>query len=89
MNLGDGPETQALQELRCESCRKLLFKGLLVLCFIQIKCRRCGRLVTIHRLEKPQDSISYSSLLNSLKSIGTDVSNRPQKVDTESNDQVT
>ena len=36
--------SESLQEYRC-SCGKLLFKGLLVIGAIEIKCKRCGVLV--------------------------------------------
>jgi len=31
-----------LQEYRCASCKKLLFKGVIAESIIEIKCKRCG-----------------------------------------------
>jgi phage FluMu protein Com len=39
-------EQPNLKEYRC-SCNKLLFKGVLIDCKIEIKCRRCGGIKTI------------------------------------------
>jgi len=39
-------EKPNLNEYRC-SCNKLLFKGVLTDCKIEIKCRRCGEIKTI------------------------------------------
>lgn len=35
-----------LQEFRCE-CGKLLFKGELVSCKIEVKCRKCHKLMLV------------------------------------------
>ncbi|KKU78661.1 MAG: hypothetical protein UY04_C0030G0011 [Parcubacteria group bacterium GW2011_GWA2_47_7] len=34
------------QEYRCNSCQKLLFKGILVDSEVEVKCRGCGSLNT-------------------------------------------
>lgn len=39
-----------LQEYRC-SCGKLLFKGSLAFCSVEIKCRRCGLIVSVEQLD--------------------------------------
>jgi phage FluMu protein Com len=35
-----------LREYRCQSCNKLLFKGLLVDSTVEIKCKGCATLTT-------------------------------------------
>lgn len=40
-----GMETH-IREYRCDGCSKLLFKGLLVDSAVEVKCRRCNRLVS-------------------------------------------
>ncbi len=39
-------ESAILNEYRCE-CGKLLFKGILSVCKVEIKCKRCGAVKTI------------------------------------------
>jgi len=36
------------QEYRCHTCRKLLFKGVLVDSQVEVKCRGCAGLSTFH-----------------------------------------
>lgn len=36
---------------RCRDCGKLLCKGALLVCVLEIKCKRCGRLQTFSNLE--------------------------------------
>jgi hypothetical protein len=43
-------ECDYLRDFRCDACGKLLFKGILMMCSIQIKCRKCGNLVNFSRL---------------------------------------
>ena len=37
-------EGNTLNEYRCNNCGKLLFKGELKDCTIEIKCKRCGEI---------------------------------------------
>jgi phage FluMu protein Com len=37
-------EKVILNEYRCDNCGKLLFKGKLEECIIEIKCRRCAEI---------------------------------------------
>ena len=46
----DDMETLPLLEYRC-SCGKLLFKGALLLCVVEVKCRRCGAVHLTEQLE--------------------------------------
>lgn len=41
-----------LEEYRCKSCRRLLFKGTLGMGFIEVKCSRCGTVSLIHSFDK-------------------------------------
>lgn len=41
-------ETMLLNEYRCPSCGKLLFKGLLVDSEVEAKCRGCGEVHVFH-----------------------------------------
>lgn len=45
-----------LSEYRC-TCGKLLFKGVLFLSAIEIKCKRCGEIRRIHTADKKSRSI--------------------------------
>jgi phage FluMu protein Com len=38
-----------LQEYRCQHCRKLLFKGVLVEAEVQVLCRSCKDVTTINK----------------------------------------
>lgn len=40
------------QEYRCETCAKLLFKGVLVDSKVEVKCRGCGAVTTFTGVEK-------------------------------------
>jgi len=40
------------QQFRCETCKKLLFKGVLVDSEVEVKCRGCGNMNTYHGLSK-------------------------------------
>ena len=33
-----------LREFRCETCKKLLFKGVFIASLIELKCRSCGHM---------------------------------------------
>ena len=37
-----------LEQIRCESCQKLLFRGIVGLGFIEVKCSRCGHVNVIN-----------------------------------------
>lgn len=40
------------KEYRCNSCHKLLFKGVLVDSEVEVKCRGCGGLNTFHGISQ-------------------------------------
>ena len=40
--------THAYKEYRCFSCKKLLFRGAILEGEIEVKCKRCQNLTTIH-----------------------------------------
>ena len=41
------PMSACLTEYRCRSCRKLLFKGLLVEGSVEVKCRQCHAVTVV------------------------------------------
>ena len=53
-----------LQAYRCTSCGKLLFKGVLIVSTIQVKCRKCGTLATFGRLDDITDEDQFSLLVD-------------------------
>lgn len=57
-------EPLPLKEYRCD-CGKLLFKGMLAIGFVEVKCRRCGRLKLMTGLVNDVfDSESCTIMLN-------------------------
>lgn len=40
--------SRALDQIRCENCQKLLFRGIVGLGFIEVKCSRCGHVNVIN-----------------------------------------
>lgn len=57
-------DTGFLEDYRCSSCNKLLFKGLLIISTVQIKCRKCGALVMFNDLDSLIDEDVFSLLAN-------------------------
>lgn len=54
--------TDFLQSYRCPGCSKLLFKGVLVVSTIQVKCKKCGTLATFSCLDDIADEEQFSLL---------------------------
>jgi phage FluMu protein Com len=48
-----------LSEYRCQ-CGKLLFKGFLLTCILEIKCRRCGKISTFNNYYSRRTPVSFS-----------------------------
>lgn len=43
---------ESLLEYRCNYCNKLLFKGLLLVSTVEIKCKKCSKICTFHWIDK-------------------------------------
>jgi hypothetical protein len=57
-------ETSILRDYRCD-CGKLLFRGMLLTCQIEIKCKRCGAIKIMHGiLDQPRALGRYALLLD-------------------------
>ena len=54
-------------EYRC-SCKKLLFKGFLLMSFIEVKCDRCG-VVNIFKAKRNNEKLSFSFFVSSSEDI--------------------
>lgn len=57
-------EDQNLAEYRCPTCQKLLFKGLLLICVVQIKCKKCGHVALYSAVSEPQDENTSTLLID-------------------------
>jgi|WetSurMetagenome_2_1015567.scaffolds.fasta_scaffold147254_1 phage FluMu protein Com len=52
-------EPVILNEYRCQ-CGKLLFKGVLLTCILEIKCKRCSKISTFNNYYPRQTPVSFS-----------------------------
>lgn len=52
-----------LQQYRCQSCNKLLFKGSLVISTVEIKCRKCGMISLFNVLDNNKQRDDMASFL--------------------------
>lgn len=51
-----------LQVYRCPGCDKLLFKGILVISTVQVKCKKCGTLATFSQLDSNMHEDQFTLL---------------------------
>lgn len=57
-------DSYPLQEYRCDSCHKLIIKGMLLNCYAEFKCLRCGRMLRFKGVSGQDIPVQYLILTN-------------------------